>query len=109
MATSTRHSQTRVTPRKTKRSTSKMAGGGLAKHAEPSPQLAAIVGNKTMPRTEVTKKVWDYIKSHNLQDSQNRRMIKADDKLKEVLGGKKQVSMFELTRFVSKNLKEKQD
>ena len=108
MATSRRHSQTSTARKKTRRSTSKMAGG-LMKHSEPSPQLAAIVGNKTMPRTQVTKKVWDYIKSHKLQDSQNRRMIKADDKLKEVLGGKKQVSMFELTKFVSKNLKEKRD
>src|SRR5262249_20790891 len=92
--------------RKTQRSTAKVAGGGLAKHSEPSPQLAALVGHKTMPRTQVTKKVWDYIRSHKLQDSQNRRLIKADDKLKEVLGGKKQVSMFELTKFVSKHLKE---
>ena len=109
MATSTRRSRTPATPKKTKRATSKTAASGLNKHSEPSPQLAAIIGNKPMPRTQVTKKVWDYIKSHKLQDSQNRRMIKADDKLKQVLGGKKQVSMFELTKFVSKNLKEKQD
>ena len=94
---------------KRQQSSSKTAGGGLAKEAQPSPQLASIVGSKPMPRTEVTKKVWAYIKSHNLQDPQNRRMIKADDRLKEVLGGKRQVSMFELTKFVSQHLKETKD
>ena len=91
---------------KRQQSSSKAAGRGLAKESQPSPQLASIVGSKPMPRTEVTKKLWAYIKSHNLQDPQNRRMIKADDRLKEVLGGKRQVSMFELTKFVSQHLKE---
>jgi chromatin remodeling complex protein RSC6 len=58
-----------------------------------------------MPRTEVTKKLWTYIKKHQLQDSKNRRMINADDALKSVFGGKKQVSMFEMTKLVSKHLK----
>jgi chromatin remodeling complex protein RSC6 len=71
----------------------------------PSAELAAVVGDKAMPRTEVTKKIWDYIKKNKLQDSVNRRMINADDKLKPVFAGKKQVSMFEMTAMVAKHLK----
>jgi chromatin remodeling complex protein RSC6 len=71
----------------------------------PSAALGAVIGAKAMPRTEVTKKIWDYIKKNKLQDSKNRRNINADDKLKEVFGGKKQVSMFEMTKLVSKHLK----
>ncbi len=71
----------------------------------PSAALGAVIGVKAMPRTEVTKKIWDYIKKNKLQDSKNRRNINADDKLKEVFGGKKQVSMFEMTKLVSKHLK----
>jgi chromatin remodeling complex protein RSC6 len=75
------------------------------KAMNPTPALGAVVGAKAMPRTEVTKKIWDYIKKNKLQDSKNRRMINADDKLKEVFGGKKQVSMFEMTKLVNKHLK----
>lgn len=71
----------------------------------PSRALATIVGNSRLSRAEVTKRVWDYIKANDLQDSENQRMINADQKLRAVFGGKKQVSMFELTRFVNKNLK----
>jgi upstream activation factor subunit UAF30 len=71
----------------------------------PSSTLAAVVGNNPMPRTEVTSKLWGYIKKNNLQDKTNRRMINADDKLKEVFGGKRQVSMFEMTKLVAKHLK----
>jgi len=71
----------------------------------PDASLAAVVGNTPMPRTEVTSKLWGYIKKNNLQDKTNRRMINADDKLKEVFGGKKQVSMFEMTKLVSKHMK----
>jgi upstream activation factor subunit UAF30 len=67
--------------------------------------LAAVIGSNPMPRTEVTSKLWGYIKKNNLQDKTNRRMINADDKLREVFGGKKQVSMFEMTKLVSKFLK----
>ena len=67
--------------------------------------LAAVVGNTPMPRTEVTSKLWGYIKKNSLQDKTNKRMINADDKLKEVFGGKKQVSMFEMTKLVAKHLK----
>ena len=71
----------------------------------PSAALGAVIGTSAMPRTEVTKKIWLYIKKHKLQDAKNRRNINADDKLKEVFGGKKQVSMFEMTKLVSKQLK----
>ncbi len=71
----------------------------------PSASLGAVIGAGPMPRTEVTKKIWGYIKKNKLQDAKNRRMINADDKLKEVFGGKKQVSMFEMTKLVSKHLK----
>ncbi|HJV02019.1 MAG TPA: SWIB/MDM2 domain-containing protein [Burkholderiaceae bacterium] len=71
----------------------------------PSAVLAAVVGAAPLPRTEVTKKVWDYIKKLNLQDPANRRMINADDKLKAVFGGKAQVSMFEMTKLISDHLK----
>ena len=71
----------------------------------PSADLAAVIGAAPAPRTQVTKKIWDYIKKNGLQDSKNRRNINADDKLKAVFGGKKQVSMFEMTKLVSKHLK----
>ena len=67
----------------------------------PTAMLAAVIGDKALPRTEVTKKIWDYIKKNKLQDAINRRMINADDKLKAVFGGKKQVSMFEMTKLVN--------
>ena len=70
----------------------------------PSPALAAIVGAKALPRTEITRKVWEYIKKNNLQDKVQKRMINADAKLKEVLG-KAQVSMFEMTKIISGHLK----
>lgn len=71
----------------------------------PSASLAAVIGGTPMPRTEVTKKLWAYIKKHDLQDAKNRRNINADDKLKEVFGGKKTVSMFEMTKLVAGHLK----
>ena len=70
----------------------------------PSASLAEIVGAKPLPRTEVTSKVWAYIKKHNLQDAKDRKQINADDKLKVVFGGKKSVNMFEMTKLVSKHL-----
>ena len=69
-----------------------------------SDTLAEVVGNKPIPRTEVVKKLWAYIKKNKLQDAKNRRNINADDKLKAVFGGKKTVSMFEMTKLVSKHL-----
>ncbi|QOL51358.1 SWIB/MDM2 domain-containing protein [Massilia litorea] len=75
------------------------------KELTPSAELAAVVGNKPLPRTEVTKKVWEYIKKADLQAADNRQMINADDKLKAVFGGKAQVSMFEMTKLISNHLK----
>jgi len=71
----------------------------------PSDTLAEVIGAKSMPRTQVTKKLWEYIKKNRLQDSKKRTMINADEALKKVFGGKKQVSMFEMTKLVSKHLK----
>lgn len=84
---------------------SKGGGKGLAAEVQPSADLAAVIGSKPLPRSEVTKKVWDYIKSKGLQDQQNKRMINADENLKKVFGGKTQVSMFEMTALVNKHLK----
>ena len=71
----------------------------------PSSDLAAVIGSAPAPRTEVTKKIWEYIKKNKLQDNANRRMINADSKLKSVFGGKNQVSMFEMTKLVNAHLK----
>jgi upstream activation factor subunit UAF30 len=74
------------------------------KPVTPNAKLALVVGEKPLPRTELTKKLWVYIKKNGLQDKKNRRMINADDALKAVFGGKVQVSMFDMTKLVSKNL-----
>ena len=75
------------------------------KPMKPSAALGEVIGDKAMPRTEVAKKLWAYIKRKKLQDSKNRRMINADASLAAVFGGKKKVSMFEMTKLVSKHLK----
>ena len=71
----------------------------------PSKSLGAVVGSKPLPRTEIIKKIWDYIKKNGLQDKQNKRMINGDDKLKAVFGGKEQISMFELAKIVNNHVK----
>jgi len=81
------------------------AGSAFMKPVQPDAALAAVIGDKAVPRTEVTKKLWVYIKKNALQDAKNKRMINADEKLKAVFGGKKQVSMFEMTKLVAKHLK----
>jgi chromatin remodeling complex protein RSC6 len=77
----------------------------LMKPVQPDAVLAPIVGSKPLPRSEMTKKLWDYIKKNNLQDPKKRTMINADPALKAVFGGKKQVSMFEMTKLVSAHVK----
>lgn len=72
---------------------------------QPDAALSAVVGGNPMPRTEITKKLWGYIKKNGLQDAKERRMINADDKLKPVFGGKGKVSMFEMTKLVNKHIK----
>jgi upstream activation factor subunit UAF30 len=84
-----------------KTATKRKPNAAFMKPVTPSETLAAIVGSKPLPRTEVTKKVWAYIKKNGLQD---KRLINADDALKTVFGGKKQVNMFEMTKLVSKHL-----
>lgn len=88
-----------------KKAAKKGGGAGLSQPLTASPQLAAIVGNKPMPRTQIIKKIWDYIKANKLQDKTNKRMINADAKLSEIFGGKSQVSMFDLAKIVSAHVK----
>jgi len=89
-----------------KKSTAKRKpNAAFMKPMTPSGTLSAVVGSTPLPRTEVTKKIWDYIKKNKLQDNINRRLINADEKLRAVFGGKKQVSMFEMTKLVSNHLK----
>lgn len=109
-------------PKKAAKKTAKKAGKKSAKKAvkkksarkpnaafmaplTPSPALAEVVGSKGLPRTEIIKKIWDYIKKNKLQDQKNRRMINADDKLKTIFAGKEQISMFELAKVVNKHVK----
>lgn len=81
-----------------------MPNAAFMKPLSVSPELAAVVGNGPMPRSEVVKKLWEYIKKNNLQDVQNKRNINADDKLQKVFGGKATVNMFEMTKLVSAHL-----
>jgi len=85
--------------------TKRKPSAAFMKPMTPSATLAEVVGPKPMPRTEVTKKLWAYIKKNGLQDKKNKRMINADDNLKAVFGGKASVSMFDMTKLVSKHLK----
>lgn len=85
--------------------TKKKANSAFMKPLTPSEALAEIVGDKPLPRTEVVKKLWAYIKKKGLQDKKNRRMINADEKLLKVFGGKKQVSMFDMAKLIGKHLK----
>jgi upstream activation factor subunit UAF30 len=71
---------------------------------KPSKELAAVVGDSAMPRTEITKKLWAYIKKNSLQDTKNKRNINPDEKLEKIFGGKKAVNMFEMTKLVNKHL-----
>jgi len=100
----------KAAPKKAKKAAKKSGvkrkpNAAFMKPMTPTATLAAVIGSSPMPRTEVTKKLWAYIKRNSLQDSKNRRNINADDKLQDVFGGKKQVSMFEMTKLVNKHLK----
>ena len=88
-----------------KKAAARKPNAAFMKPVTPSDALAAIVGAKPLPRTEVTKKLWGYIKKNGLQDPKNKRMINADAALKVVFGGKAQVNMFVMTKLVSKHLK----
>lgn len=80
------------------------AGTGIHAPVQPSPELGAVVGNDKLPRSEVISKVWEYIKSHNLQNPENKREILADDNLKKVFG-KDKVTMFEMNKYISAHVK----
>lgn len=88
-----------------KKPAARKPNAAFMKELTPSKDLAAVIGEKPLPRTEATKKIWAYIKKNNLQDAKNKRNINADDKLKPVFGGKKTVTMFEMTKLLANNLK----
>jgi upstream activation factor subunit UAF30 len=116
---STKKAAKKASPKKAAKKASKKAskkGGAKKKSARKpnaafmapltaSPALAEVIGAKPLPRTEIIKKIWDYIKKNGLQDKKNRRMINADDKLRIVFAGKDQISMFELAKVVTKHVK----
>ncbi len=80
--------------------TKRQPSAAFMKPVQPDEKLAAVVGNEPLSRTDVTRKLWDYIRGHNLQDPENKTFIKADDRLKQVFDGKDRVSMFEMTKLV---------
>ena len=88
-----------------KKKAARKPNAAFMKPMTPSPLLAEVVGPKPLPRTEVTKKLWAYIKKNGLQDKKNKRMINGDAPLKAIFGGKAQVNMFAMTKLVSKHLK----
>ncbi len=90
--------------KKTASKSTRKPNAAFMRPVTPSEELAAVVGSKPIPRTEVTKRLWAYIKKNNLQDAKNRRMIKADGALKPVFGGKASVNMFEMTKLVNNHL-----
>jgi chromatin remodeling complex protein RSC6 len=87
-----------------KKKSARKPNPAFMKPLTPSPALSAVVGGKALPRTEVVKRMWTYIKANKLQDKNNKRMINADDKLKAVFGGKSQVSMFDMAKHIGKHL-----
>ena len=90
--------------KKSTKKSSRKPNAAFMKPVQPDDALAAIVGSKALPRTELTKKLWAYIKKNGLQDAKNKRQINADDKLKAVFNGKKSVNMFDMTKLVSSHL-----
>jgi upstream activation factor subunit UAF30 len=108
MATSKKASPKRSTAKPTARQGARAGSKppqGLQKAVQPSPELAAIVGREPLPRTEITKKLWEYIKAHRLQDAQDKRQIHADATLEPIFGGKTSISMFELAKLVSQHVR----
>lgn len=105
MAKKKKKATKKATKKTTKKATKRKPNAAFMKALTPSAALAAVIGAKAIPRTEVVKKLWAYIRKNDLQDKKNRRNINADAKLKPVFGGKATVSMFEMTKLVSKHLK----
>jgi chromatin remodeling complex protein RSC6 len=91
--------------RPAKKKSKRKPNPAFMKAMTPTPTLAAVVGSGALPRTQAVKKIWQYIKRHDLQDKKNRRNINADAKLRPLFGGKSQATMFELAKFVNKHLK----
>jgi upstream activation factor subunit UAF30 len=103
---STKKAARRPAARKAKKAKSKRKpNAAFMRPVQPDSALSAVVGSSPLPRTELTKKLWQYIKRKGLQDARERRMINADDNLRVVFGGKRQVSMFEMTKLVNKHVK----
>ncbi len=94
----------KVAKKKAKKKSKRKPNPAFMKPVTPSEALSAVVGSRPIPRTQVTKKLWEYIKKNKLQDKVNRRMINADAALKKVFGGKSKVNMFEMTKLVSRHL-----
>ena len=94
----------KAAPKKAAKKSARKPNAAFMTPLTPSDKLAEVIGNKPAPRTEIVKKMWDYIKKNNLQDSKNKRMINADAKLKPIFG-KDQVSMFDLAKIVNDNIK----
>jgi upstream activation factor subunit UAF30 len=103
-STTKKKTTTRKPAKKTAPKKKRQPNAAFMKPVQPDTALSAVIGSTAIPRTVLTKKLWDYIKKNGLQDQNNRRMINADDKLKPVFGGKKQVNMFEMTKLVSKHV-----
>ncbi len=104
-ARSSARKSTKTAGRKTKKKSTRKPNAAFMRPVTPSPTLAPVVGSKPIPRTEITKRLWAYIKKNGLQDKKNRRMINADEALKPVFGGKSSVNMFDMTKLVNKHLK----
>jgi chromatin remodeling complex protein RSC6 len=106
-ATAKKSAPKKAAPKKAapKKAAKRKPNAAFMKAMTPSSVLSAVIGSTPMPRTEVTKKIWDYIKKNKLQDAVNKRLINADEKLRAVFGGKGKVSMFEMTKLVSNHLK----
>lgn len=96
---------TASTEKKPAKKSSRKPNAAFMAPLTPSADLAAIVGNKPLPRSEIVKKMWDYIKKNGLQDSANKRMINTDDKLKKIFDAQNQISMFEIAKGINKNIK----
>jgi chromatin remodeling complex protein RSC6 len=101
----TKKAKKKAAKKPAKKKSARKPSAAFMKPLTPSAALAEVVGSKALPRTEVVKKMWVYIKKNKLQDNKNRRMINADAKLKPIFGGKGQVSMFDMAKHLSKNLK----
>ena len=105
MATKKKPAKKAAAKKPAKKKSARKPSAAFMKALSLSDALAAVIGNKPVPRTEIVKKLWVYIKANKLQDKANKRMINADAKLKPVFGGKAQVSMFDMAKHISKNVK----